>query len=55
MPVWDTFEVTGPHEFSDLRGRAAVRPSAVRSWTAKLKADGLADSYVTRSTLGCLR
>ena len=25
---------------------AAVRPSAVRSWTAKLKADGLADSYV---------
>ncbi|WP_051515421.1 site-specific integrase [Candidatus Blastococcus massiliensis] len=25
---------------------ANVRPSAVRSWTAKLKADGLADSYV---------
>lgn len=25
---------------------SAVRPSAVRSWTSKLKADGLADSYV---------
>jgi integrase len=25
---------------------STVRPSAVRSWTAKLKADGLADSYV---------
>jgi integrase len=25
---------------------AAVRPSALRSWTAKLKTDGLADSYV---------
>ena len=21
MPMWDTFEVTGPHEFTDLRGR----------------------------------
>ena len=25
---------------------AAVRPSSVRSWTVKLKAPGLADSYV---------
>ena len=25
---------------------SAVRPSAVRSWTVRLKADGLADSYV---------
>jgi hypothetical protein len=25
---------------------SGVRPSAVRSWTAKLKADGMADSYV---------
>jgi hypothetical protein len=25
---------------------AAVRPSDVESWTARLKADGLADSYV---------
>jgi integrase len=28
------------------RPLAAVRPSDVKSWTAKLKADGLADSYV---------
>jgi hypothetical protein len=21
MPLWETFEVTGPHEFTDLRGR----------------------------------
>jgi hypothetical protein len=28
------------------RPLAAVRPSDVRSWTARLKADGLADSYV---------
>jgi hypothetical protein len=28
------------------RPLAAVRPSDVRSWTARLKADGFADSYV---------
>jgi hypothetical protein len=22
MPMWDTFEVSGPHEFTDLRGRS---------------------------------
>ena len=22
MPMWDTFTVTGPHKFIDLRGRA---------------------------------
>ncbi|WP_433668768.1 tyrosine-type recombinase/integrase [Nocardia sp. CA-136227] len=32
-------------EFGDLR-LSAVRPSAVKAWTAKLKAEGLADSYV---------
>jgi integrase len=31
---------------SDSRSLAAVRPSDVRSWTARLKADGFADSYV---------
>ncbi|WP_405178433.1 site-specific integrase [Nocardia sp. NBC_01377] len=32
-------------EFGDLQ-LSAVRPSAVKEWTAKLKRDGLADSYV---------
>jgi integrase len=32
-------------EFGDLQ-LSAVRPSAVKEWTARLKADGLADSYI---------
>ncbi len=32
-------------EFGDLQ-LSKVRPSAVKTWTAKLKAEGLADSYV---------
>jgi len=39
MPMWDTFEVTGPPEFTDLRGRVWFE------YRATVQARGLFDRH----------